>query len=366
MGIYATQRWSGLKMERSGNGWTGTRMFDVLFTNELATGGTNDLWSGSPATMIATPAKALTQVYTTFSVQQNVAYGSGSDSNGAGAQYMYCQGVSTQNRGLGVYEVTAFYSSTPEGRFMVAGDPLSEPIEYAWSPGNLSAQVDRDIFGNPLCNANGDVFEELPSQNFTARNLTVRLNIAGPAAPGGTDIRINDGDVWSDTVNSDVWKLGPYGNWTFVKGQARCVSIHPITPITIFSPYVRMEYNFEIRNAISSAVDGDGLCDAWKYRVANTGQRCFYTNGGVTSLALIIYKGGGELNQAQDVRLAEDGTPIQTASFAVNGIGSSTPVANPHLLSGLTDPPVIDTSTSNIVFLMYQLYPVKTFNDLDF
>ena len=131
-----------------------------------------------------------------------------------------------------------------------------------------------------------------------------------------------------------------------------------------------MEYCFEIRQPFSSNIDSDGLWDSWKYRVVNSGQRCFYTNSdttspghGNTALGPIIFKNilpGQDNKVTDDVRLASNGTPLDTVSFGVQGIGNYTPVA-----SSYTTGAIVETDISGVVYLKYMLYDTLYYNGWD-
>jgi hypothetical protein len=132
-----------------------------------------------------------------------------------------------------------------------------------------------------------------------------------------------------------------------------------MTEVTVDSPYVRLEGQWELKPPISG-IDSDGLADSYKYRVLNAGRRCFFTDSvPKTRLGDIIYKGGlsNSLRVQDDVRLGTTGIPLLTDSFTVqDALGNpQIPVANPAPFSGYTHPPIFE-SVTGAVFIHYQLY----------
>ena len=345
MSIVVTQPWSGLKVSR-GDPRTAEVAFDVWFNG-----------ADNPGTAQG----ALDAVYSAYSIQQN---STAAVPESGSTQNYFCNQISAACSGFGVYRVSAMYSTTPRGHFNNPALPLSEPIEYLFQPASVSEPVDRDYYGNPIANANSDAFQSLPSKFFGIINLTIRWNSLSYDVAGL--------ETYHNTVNSGTWTFGPGGTWSVAGGEAFCKGIMSMTEVTVDSPYVRLEGQWELKPPISG-IDSDGLADSYKYRVLNAGRRCFFTDSvPKTRLGDIIYNGGmsNTLRVQDDVRLGTTGIPLLTESFAVqDALGTTqTPVANPNPCVGGTNQPIAESiivgGVTVAVFLHYQLYTPVSYDGL--
>ena len=341
MAATATVKWSGRAFNRASAAWTADIKFDVIGAVN-AFGYSND-------------TVAISAVEAQWNIRQNSPH---PDDN-----WLYCESLIAVARGFGVFEVTAHFSSTPAGRFPIqspdeyGNGPLSEPYEYLWDEGNSSENIEYDYWGNTFRNTNGEVFATLPSKNFGLLFLTVRRNELYFSAAQALN--------YVNTVNSDVWTFGlsTGETWAIYPGVALCKSIKPMSSITNASPYVRVEYNFEIRPPYASTQDSDGYFDSFKYRVTNMGSRCFYSS---TAMGPLMYKGSTPPELAgQDVFLNANGTPLFNDTYSVLNPSTgteATPVGSPVTLDGSR---IVEPATaSGIVVLKHTLYGNQSFNDL--
>ena len=339
MAIDVTRPWSGLKANR-GDPRTAEMAWDVWFNGADH--------PGDPTTAINSSGVAQNQT---------------ASLNEAGStMLLYCQSISAAPTGFGVYRVTAYYATTPKGHFFNPAFPTSppEPIEYLFEPASTSEPVDRDCYGNPIANTNLDVFQSLPSKFFSLLNLTIRWY--------SISFDIAYLTSHQNTVNSTAWSFGPFGAWSVAAGEAFCKGIRSMTEVTVKSPYVRLEGQWELKPPVSGT-DSDMITDSFKYRVLNAGRRCFVTDTDGTRLVDIIYQGGATepIRVQDDVRLDGSGIPIDLVSYAANGTGSTTPVANSVAGVSLDSRICVETIGSGVntaVFLHYQMYPLVDYSGL--
>ena len=373
MTIDIRQKWSTEATER-GSAWTAKLCYNVAyFGPDIGSDNKDD---------------AINRVKTSKGWTYNSVYTTGITDGGTGltvSAYMYVNNISSVNAGGPcVYDVTYSFSTTPNNRFPIPANPTAEPIEYEWSFGNTSEPIDVDIDGNPIANTNFDVFQALPNKNFGLVYVTIRKNFIATSTDW-FDIGYTGG--YTNHVNSVDWNFGPGGIYTAYAGMAYCKYIKPMTPLqaqtgmTGAAAWMRIEYNFEFKPPykLDAADAVDGLWDSYKYRVANTGKKTPYklTSGSGTmyklgNITLLSHRPLEKVNE--DVRLKEDGTPMDLVSYGVlgydsdGGLGTTDPMSSGVPLpfgttSGTGKTVQIDTDT-NCVFLKYNIYPKSNFNTL--
>ena len=191
MSILVTEKWSGPKLTISSSAYRAARVFDV--------------------TGVLTQSQAVAAV---AAFDPSTAY----NAKHPNSIWMYVDSQDAVNTGLAFWTVTITYSSTPAGRHVDPGNPLNEPIQYAFQWSLTTQGTDRDYFGNVIQNSAGQSFSSLtPTDVLNGTMIAVRNEPFYDAYKAVT---------YSNAINSAPVSFGPAGVWNLDKGQARCLDSH--------------------------------------------------------------------------------------------------------------------------------------------
>jgi hypothetical protein len=141
-------------------------------------------------------------------------------------------------------------------------DKLELEMEVEWEDGWTSEPIDRDIHGNPIVNAAGDVPDTQLTEDFPSDYLTIYR------WESTYDIQKNF--YYRNTLNGEQFTLG--GKYIVFPGQCRCLSIKPAGPYPISAEVIRIAYRFEFNGGLKLD-GGDGLWDGFKKRFLNQGRQ---------------------------------------------------------------------------------------------
>lgn len=226
-------------------------------------------------------------------------------------------------------------------------DPLDDRPHFTWQRGSRVEEFNRDIFGNPIVNTNGDGFEGNPSIDIGTLLLRIERNEPYFDIPRSL--------TYTNAVNSDTFTLFGYGS--VEPGQCLCTSIIPVSGHPFDEPYVRMSYDFEFRRG--DAQDADGLWDGFKIFVLNQGYRAYATADGVLKFCKIADDTGSPISSP--AKLNALGVPFESRYLALldnseRKVFTQTPLVLP---SGVYKKEVADA-----VYLKFQQYKKAAFQGL--
>lgn len=155
----------------------------------------------------------------------------------------YCTSVSANcvsDDGLS-WEVTVEYGPLPD-------NPLTEPVQYAWSFQQFEKPTDFDVFGNAIVNSAGDPFAEAVTKDDSRPVLTITRN---EPAPFAADLAY----LYRDAINATPYLgAGP--------GQVKVSNISATSQHDDFwGEYVQVQYEFHFS------------AEGWDKRILDAGFR---------------------------------------------------------------------------------------------
>lgn len=219
--------------------------------------------------------------------------------------------------GLAERKVSVRYQWMPEGWSENTGndDPLARPVVVQWGQGRISEPRSWDIYGNPIANSAGDVFDELP--NVDRLVLTLRIT----RWERSFNLFLVNGYV--NKINSAAMPAGPY---TFAPGQVLCTFIGPAAEFEAGAQSIQMAYEFEIRS-ISAAASGNDLpelvrANPFKWWTVDRGTRSFYDGGG-SKIGDLYYADDRTEKVSDAVNLNGQGAPYVAADYVVTSSGDA-------------------------------------------
>jgi hypothetical protein len=176
-------------------------------------------------------------------------------------------------------------------------DPLKEPAEVQWDPGEISFPVDLDLDGRPIINTAGDPFDP-PTRRIKYKRLTIYKN--------ELYYNINKANTFENTVNSAAVNLS--GVTTVGANYMYCSSIGPAERYKVTAKYIKMAYSFDLIMAVDLGKH------PWQYAYLNVGRNGWVTINGKKLLGAFVTQpegtGTAAIKFEQDVRLDLTGKPI--------------------------------------------------------
>lgn len=262
----------------------------------------------------------------------------------------------------GQYRASVEYTRSDQGEKTAReDDPLDEPPKIMWEPGILSEPSDVDAYANPIVNTayfplEGGASAEVMYGVLTVTKVQSTFDVSMMFA-------------FANKVNSDTVAIPLAG--TVAPGQMLCRSIRPTHEYDQNATYVRVAYQFWVRQG--NLQDTDGLYDSWKHRLLNAGRMGRWNNGGTKTVGPFVSadaagRGDGRYtDRPEPTLLTSAGVPFDATAWVLGGAGTDplTTKAPVAPATGMVVATTLLESTTNAVFLKYYKHKSAAFAGLN-